>query len=285
VFIHDAFAAGFFAANILSLAAAVILFLYLRSGHDEATSLIAVLLLCASPFSVFLDAPFTESLFLCLVAGMFLAIEKRLWLAVGICFALLSVTRPNGILIAIVPLAFLANDIIQGRCLSWRKASKILWLGPALLPYIAWIWYNNAKTGDPLFYYNIQQRWYSGDSLIGNFFLNLGSLFRFSELQWHAFHSSRIDVIVMTLSIIILMVGMRRLRITETAYAAVILFIPLIAKDLMSYSRYAITAWPLFLLIALWLSNRKWLVIMILALSIIAQLFLTIRLTNWDWVG
>jgi hypothetical protein len=89
----------------------------------------------------------------------------------------------------------------------------------------------------------------------------------------------------MTLSIIILMVGMRRLRITETAYAAVILFIPLISKDLMSYSRYAITAWPLFLLIALWLSNRKWLVIMILAFSIIAQLFLTIRLINWDWVG
>jgi hypothetical protein len=92
-------------------------------------------------------------------------------------------------------------------------------------------------------------------------------------------------VLVMAVSLIILAAGVRRLKLHESAYAASILIVPLISKDLMSYSRYAITAWPLFLIIASWLCDRKRLMATILALSLIVQLFLTVRLVNWDWVG
>lgn len=281
----DPFTAGFIAANLLSLAAAVILFLYMRSSHDETISLAAVLFLCASPFSLFFHAPFTESLFLFLAACLFLATGKRAWVAVGFCIALLSVIRPNGIFLAVVPVVFYINDMIRRRSFSWRKASRILWLGLALLPYFGWFWYNYAKTGDPFFFYTMQQRWFAGESMAGNLFHNLGALFRFSELQWHSFHSSRIDALVMAVSIVILAAGARRLKGMETAYAAAILVIPLISKDLMSYSRYAVAAWPLFLIIATWSVNRKWPAATILILSVIGQLLLTVRLVNWEWVG
>src|ERR1700730_8511024 len=107
----DPFAAGFVAANLFSLAAAVVLFLYLRTHYEEGIAIISVLLVYVSPFALFLDAPFTESLFLLLVSCVFLATDKCAWAITGICLGLLSVTRPNGIFVAIVPIVALANQV------------------------------------------------------------------------------------------------------------------------------------------------------------------------------
>lgn len=281
----DPLAVGFVASNILSLAAAIVLFLYVRTRSDDARALITVLLFCASPFAVFLDAPFTESLFLLLVAGIFLAAQRGAWPVVGVLFALLSVTRPNGIFLAVVPLTFLIREMAARRRFSWRRASQALWLGLALVPFAAWLIFNHAKTGDATFFFTVQRRWFSGQPGLDNLIGNLAAVFRLPDLQWHNFHSSRVDALVMAASLLILALGMRRLQSHETVYTAAIMIVPLIAKDLLSYSRYVMPAWPLFFILAAVFRRRAWLFGLLLLVSLLGQVVLTMRLVNWEWVG
>jgi hypothetical protein len=283
----DPFLAGFLASNLLSLAAAALLFLYLRHHYKETTAIAAVVLLFASPFALFFETPFTESLFLFLVACLFLSCEKRVWPLAGLSLALLSVTRPNGIAAGIVPLVYIIGEIVRTRKLVWKDMLRWCWCALPLIPYGAWLAFNHAKTGDGLFFYSVQKRWFSGGLGLENLWNNLALVSQFGDLPWHSFHLSRIDVLTMVVSLALLLLGFRRLRPAETAYAAVVLLVPLISKDLMSFSRFALHAWPLFLTIGLFIAwpARRWLLCVLLAASLIAQIALTLRFVSWQWVA
>jgi hypothetical protein len=283
----NSFAAGLIAANIFDLCAAIVLFTYLKNGYGKRTAVITVVLLHASPFAVFLDAPYTESLFLFLVSSVFLATQRRAWSLAGLCLGLAAVARPNGVFVTIVPLSQLAHEALRERQFTGRDVLAWIGLGLGLVPYAGWMLFNRIKTGDPFFFFRVQRFWFAGAAGLENALHNLGAVFRLGELRWHDFHSSRIDVIVMIISIFLLLSGIRSLRASETAYAVTMLLVPLVAKDLMSYSRFALLAWPLFLSLALALRGRarNWLLGAILAAFLVGQLTLTVRFVNWQWIG
>lgn len=96
-------------ALIVSGIAAIALGLSFRElvklDYSEKTAQLAVLFLFIFPTSHFLHIPYTESLFLALTIGCFLAARKRNWLIVGFLGAAACLTRING-LILIPALAF-----------------------------------------------------------------------------------------------------------------------------------------------------------------------------------
>lgn len=126
-----------------------------RITGDRETARRTVLYLAVFPFSLFFTRVYAESLFLLTsVLAVSRAWEGR-WARAGVWGALATLTRPNGILIAL-PLALLA---LGGRP-SWRAlAGRAAWLAlipAALAGYSAFVY---GMSGDPLGWLSSQAQW------------------------------------------------------------------------------------------------------------------------------
>src|SRR4051812_3693066 len=99
IFVRDYLLSAFLVSALASIAAGLALRELTRLDHSERTAQLAVLFLFIFPTSYFLHIPYTESLFLALVIGAFLAARKRSWIVAGIVGGLACLTRINGLLL------------------------------------------------------------------------------------------------------------------------------------------------------------------------------------------
>ena len=97
-------AGGLLVSSIALAVALVLLDRLVGADVDPATARRTVLLVAIAPWALFLVAPFTESTFLALSVGAFLAARRRRHVAAGGLAALAALTRPQGVLL-MVPLA------------------------------------------------------------------------------------------------------------------------------------------------------------------------------------
>ncbi len=110
----------------------------------------------------------------------------------------------------------------------------------------------------------------------------------YSGLPWHGFHRSQLDFTVLALSSLVWLVGLRVLPLHYSIYSLAILTIPLLTKgDLMSFSRYALPAWPLFLVPVLMVREtfRAWTFAVLSILFLFFQILNVSEFVNWHWVG
>jgi hypothetical protein len=70
-------------------------------GNSERVAATTVMIIAFLPHGIVFSSAYTESLFLCLLAGTMLALRERRYLLAGIAAALLSATRSNGIFVIV----------------------------------------------------------------------------------------------------------------------------------------------------------------------------------------
>jgi Mannosyltransferase (PIG-V) len=142
--------AALIVSNAAFLAALFVVFAYgRRIGLSHRAAIYALALLAVMPGSFVYSAPYTESVFLLLLASaMLLTLAGRFW-AAALAAAVLSAVRPNGVLFAAFPAARLVR-------LGRRAPSAILARPEALLPIafapaglLAFYWFAYMTTGDP----------------------------------------------------------------------------------------------------------------------------------------
>lgn len=289
--ISDWNAAAYFAANLLSIAALLLMYRRLASSTTPQAAFWSVVLLAAWPFAMFLHVPFTESLFLLLSVLTFQACAGRRWWLAGIWIGLAIITRPNGLALAVIPPMALAVNLWRDRARPWRQVgSLVLGMLPAALPLGLFLWHNAARTDDAFYFLRTIEWWGQGDGgHLHNLYMNTcGKLMEFPKLPWHGFHRSKIDFIVLASSVLFLLVGVRKLSPAQWAYSAAILLIPLLTKvDLMSYSRYALMAWPLASVPVLLVRPRlrRWIFPPIILVFLALQLWCVHEFVNWYWVA
>lgn len=154
--------AAIIAAN-LCFFASVPLFakLVARMTSDEVAR-VATTLLLISPLAFFLNAAYTESLFLLLsIAAFWFAYERR-WLPASVVIALASATRLFGL--ALIPAILL---IAWRSKASLRELATIAIVSPlGTLGFFAWLW---REYGDPLVYFKAQSNWGGWDVRVGNY--------------------------------------------------------------------------------------------------------------------
>jgi hypothetical protein len=95
---------GLVVSSLATMCAMACLYRLADTAFGSQAARWSVVALCVFPTAVFLVAPFTESLFLALTMGAFIAAYDGKWLVVGILGLLASLTRGPGLLTA-VPLA------------------------------------------------------------------------------------------------------------------------------------------------------------------------------------
>ncbi|MBI2781882.1 MAG: glycosyltransferase family 39 protein [Chloroflexi bacterium] len=151
--------AGVLVANLAFVAALAVLYrlsmLYL--DHDRAVRSLAFVAL--APGAVAFAMAYSDSLFLLLAAGAFLAAEHRRWWLMAFLYGLATLTRLQGILLGI-PLAILIAESSGGwRSMAGWRSPRFGWLaaGPAAFGLFAA--YLGTTFGDPLGMFTAQRAW------------------------------------------------------------------------------------------------------------------------------
>jgi hypothetical protein len=100
--------------------------------------------------------------------------------------------------------------------------------------------------------------------------------------------SDTLELVVTVLLFALLLIGFKFLPLYQIAYTIPALVIPLFSPStvhpLMSMPRFALTMFPLFIVIAI-LLRRRWLAIPVAALSAVLLFLLTMQFANWYWVS
>ncbi len=125
----------------------------LELGADAAWP--TVLLLCLFPASLFLGAPYSESVFLLASVGTFYAARTGHWAWAGAAAGAASATRSAGVLL-LLPLAIL---YLQSTAPGWRLRSEAAWLALAPMGLVAYVVFLATAHGDPFAFFSAQELW------------------------------------------------------------------------------------------------------------------------------
>ena len=259
------------AGILVSLVAAFAAFLLLhrvaeeRLGADGARR--AVLYLAVFPFAFFLQAVYSESLYLLLTLAAFVLAERRRFLAAGAVTGLALLTRPT----AAARLAALA-------LLAWRERDRLRALASlavAPLLFAAYPLYLWRAEGDPWAFLHAQRLWSRHLSPAGP----LGGIWDGLRAGWagveqlasgshtHAYWTAVQDsdpirvatlnlemLAFLVLFVVLTAIAWRRFGAPYGLFAAISLAIPLSVPSerwpLLSMPRFGLTIFPLFLALA-----------------------------------
>jgi hypothetical protein len=293
------------AGILVSLAATLASFLLLyrlaedRLGADGARR--AVLYLAVFPMSLFLQAVYSESLFLALALGAFMLAERRRWLGAGAVTGLAVLTRISGV--ALLPALAL---------MAWRRPERmraLASLGVAPVIFAAYPLYLGLARGDGFAFAKSQGFWNRHLSPAGPF----GGIWDGLRAAWagvrqlvsgshtHFYWAPVRDTdpmraaavnleafLFLVLLVALTVVAWRRFGAPYGLFAAVSLAIPLSAPSerwpLLSMPRFGLVLFPCFLALAA-LGGRPRLHTAILVVSSIMLGVAVTQWALWQWVA
>jgi hypothetical protein len=265
-------------------------------GWGERVARGTVLILALFPTTFFLNAAYTESLFLALSAGSMWAmrVKKDLLLACVLAgFA--AATRNVGIFL-VVPLMYeWIKDVERSR---WQGVYLLLAPG-GLFAYMVYLW---VRFGDPLLFYSAQESW--GRQATGPLDTasrawraaveGAGRLLD-PDLWAHptlgnaanqlAGASNLFNLAFFVFAMVVLLAGSRYLPLSLTIYGLLLVAPATLfgtpGSPLMGTPRYVLVAFPVFIVLALLFRNRVllggWLVVSTLLSLVLCGLFVSWR--------
>jgi hypothetical protein len=242
-----------------------------------------VLYIVVFPWSLFLGSVYSESVFLLTsVLALGRAYDRR-WAQAGIWGALATLTRPNGVLIAI-PLAILAcRDEPSIRQATMRGAA----LTPIALAFAGFCAYVFVLTGDPFGWMTAQSHWgYSLGHLpwqqlqrVTAAFIDNGAYDYFFTSDIAAVELLQAATALAFLALVPLI--FRRLGAAMGTYVLISLLIPLTSNTLEGLGRYASVLFPAFFVIAE-MAKTAWMHEALVIVSLVLRTLLVTLFVTWQ---
>jgi hypothetical protein len=312
------------AGIIVSLAcfagALVILYRLVRDEFGGAAAAWTVILLSFVGTSFFFQAVYSESLFLLLTVASFAAARRGHWVVAGLAGGLAALTRSAGVLL-VVPLAWMWVEQYRGgglrlpgaaqaRPLLARGRQRIVSLAALLLipaglgVYMAYL---QQRFGNALEFTVAEKHWHR------HLHLDLVSVWQGARAAWRSLHQIAADPGVYTrlqrlpfhdqwitmgnltaflallFAVAVFVACWRRLPSAYTVFAAVALLLPLAypthGTPLLSFPRFVLVDFPLFIALALLVEKRpvaRWALAGAFAAGLV---LLTVVYANGMWVA
>lgn len=280
--------AGLLLANALSILALTLLHAYLRTETDGRTAGATLMLMLAFPGAMFFLLPYSEAMcFLFSVVAWALLRSDRvasppagdgrrlLWVGVAVFAA--ALTRPTGVFWSL-PLAVY--------CLRRRRWAALPVAGIPILGFAGYLAVVYAFTGDPFEGIASRHPFVSRQSLSLLYDLPAFARSLVRPLAVHGFVDSAIDR-VWFLCLLALLPAIYRRSPEWFASTVGMGILPAMALNFMSYTRYALMAFPCFAVVADWLARprREALFAVVLSLLFGLQLLFIVRHINFYWAG
>jgi hypothetical protein len=267
--------AGLLVSNLALLCFLFLLYSWTASRCGDAAGRGACVAVCTFPTSLFLSAPYSESLFLALAVGCLVAARAERGALAAIAGFAAALTRPLGVLLSL-PMIWRALD--RSPAVGARRTRWLTSLGPplglgAFLLFCAW------RFADPLATLARQARWRGGMGPPWTFLVEA-----MRDLNPHGRVGSIVDLTVALLAIALLPAVFRRLGTGAGLFATASVLLPL-SSGLFSFSRLVLGAFPLFAVLGCWWAEREAFRLAYLAAALpFAGLFVALYATGW-WVG
>lgn len=242
--------AGIIIANLCFLGAVPLMARWAATRCGPAVGRDAALLLCVAPLSFFFNAAYSESLFLLLALGAFVAAERGRWAVAGALAGLASGTRLVGL--ALLPALLL---LAVRRRASGRDRILVSALAPVgTLAYFAYTWW---RFNSPLAYFNAQATWGGWEEHV-RFYAELFAFHPRSALTGDPRHL----VILLNLAIGIVCLALLP-KVRRTVDPGVALFTALLvvvqfAFTWVSLGRYLLPAFGVYVAAAALLTQPRW---------------------------
>ncbi len=310
LFLGNGVLAGMFISLACCLGAFYLFYLLVELDFGKDIARRAVFYLAIFPTAFFFQTIYSESLFLLLTIGCLYAARRNEFVLAGIAGALATLTRSPGLLL----LAPLTIMYLGGRGWGWRPGTwnlgRIRWdaIGLLLVPIGLGVWmlYLQLRFGDPLLFTSAQDNW------LRQFTWPLGGLWRGAKEAWFGMD----DILsisdrgywpvadrdprlwatynVMNFLFTVGFIGLgiaaiRRLPAHYVAYIFAVLLLPLCTPStyvpLFSMPRFVLTAFPAFILLALWGQKNRWADMLITVTSLALLGFFVSKFVVWTWVS
>ena len=292
------------AGVVISLAAAAAAFVLLRRltalelGEDAARR--ATLLLAIFPLSFFLQAVYSESLFLALALAAFYAARRERWSLAAAAIALAFLTRPTAVALWIGVLVLAWRSPLRRRAVAWIAPTPLAF---GIFPLVLW-----QQSGDALAFAHAEKYWHRSLSSLGP----LGGIVDGARAAAHGVHAilvtptpadwtypANLDLkqvaavnveafAWLVLFIALTVVVWRRLGAAYGIFAALSLALPLSEPwnvfPLFSLPRFGLVIFPFFMALgALARSPRRYAVLIVCSTALLAVD--VARWALWRWVA
>jgi hypothetical protein len=268
-------------SNFALLGVLVLLYRITQMQFGDASARRSVVYLVMFPTGFFLLAAYTESLFVLFALAALMFAQRDRWIFAAMCGVCAALTRLQGVLL-VVPLGWLAWTSFRKS--QWQRTwldrhANFFWLG--LIPLSTVIFLSVTSL-----------------SLISVYQAELHAVFvspwdnvitAFAQLTQFQSNWVVLFNLLVTLGMIIMLGLLFQQMPREYAlYALMMILAPLFrmttAEPLVSMARYAITVFPMFMLLAVWGKN-PWVNRMVVYLSFLLQLYVCAQFVLWGWVG
>lgn len=245
----DAALTGIALSNVFFLCALVLLYKIAgQFGYGEDVAARAVFYIAAFPTSYFFSFPWTESLYLLLIAGCFYLARRQSWLLAGLVGALASATRSSGIIL--LPALLILYLQMNGRSVRANILSLLLF--PTGL--IAFMIYLYRITGNALAFKDVQAAWGRKPGLFIEPFLEY---LREPSLVGTPWNFKILNLAAALIAIACGFVLVKRRAWAFAFFALASVWLPLSTSNSMGLTRYVMVIFPMYFVLAE-LGRRPW---------------------------
>ena len=280
-------AAALLISNAAYLGALYVVYELTRLEFDDHYARRTVLYLAIFPTAFFFFAPYTESIFLLLSAGSFLAAKRKQWAYAGALAALAAATRSIGVVLAL-PLALEAWS--QARTLEHGRIRALMktlpWAAFSGVGLLAYLFYWYRTNNDWLTPVRDQSGWLREFHFIWDSFVS-GTQEAFKFIGQYSGGFLQIDWIIVLVALSLAIWVVRRAGAPYVAYTLVSLLIPLSfifgGRPFMSMPRFIVVIFPLFWGLV-WFADRYRAHDLVVAASAAGLGVCTILYVNWYFI-
>lgn len=271
---------GLIISHISFLVALLLLWQLVRVDFSSEIAWYTILVLLIFPTSFFFVSLYTESLFLLLSVGAFLAVRKNKWVIASLLGVLASATRIYGILL--VP-AFLMEWYQQRGKRSGLKtdAWKLLAVFVVSLGLFWYMFFLFKTTGNPLAFYT-EQSFFGQQRFSGKIILLPQVFWRYLKMLVTVepgllYARILFEFLSSIFAIFLLILGyFYKLRPSYLLYAFLGYILPTLTGNFVSLPRYILALFPLFLVLGFFLrTQERWTRIIWVSLSMFLWLIQT----------
>lgn len=274
-FARDYMLAAFIVSGFASVAAALLLRRLARCDESEEVSRNAVWFLFIFPTSYFLHVGYTESLFLALTLGCFLAARKSHWALAGLLGAGACLTRVNGLVL----LPALATEVALQYWQTRRLNFRWLWLGLVPFGFLGYLWLNHEVTGDFFAFTKIMhEHWYK--KFATPWFGIYDVYLRTKGMNVNEGLNELIGITLVTLCMVWSWI---LLRPTYSVWITVNWLLICSTAYVLSVPRYALALFPIFILFSRACTGRRFWFAMLTVWSLLYLALYTGRFAQGIW--
>jgi mannosyltransferase PIG-V len=263
------------------------------------TARAATLAFAFFPSAFFMNAVYSESVFLAATTGTIWALRVRRHFLLGCLFAYFAMTARNVGIVLLVPLVY--ELVRRRRARLWEGA---LGLAGSLGGLAAYMLYLAKGLGDPL-YFAVAQRetwgrvptnpvstlhkaWTTG--VFGaRYAFHPHAIFGNSSPEPAFKAADTFNLILFGLLVVLVVLAAFKLPLDLWAYSVLVILAPILTPSpfwaLTSFNRYLLACFPLFFVLGWVLARSRVLLGVWLAASAAFGVYLTVLFVTWRWVA